>query len=33
VIDLSRTAAKELGFVSRGLTRVKVEEVPEGTEE
>lgn len=25
LIDLSRTAAKELGFISRGLTRVKVE--------
>ncbi len=33
VIDLSRTAAKELSFVSSGLTRVKVEEVPKGTEE
>lgn len=28
VIDLSRSAAKELGFISRGLTRVKVEEIP-----
>lgn len=28
VIDLSRSAAKELGFLSRGLTRVKVEEIP-----
>jgi len=27
VVDLSRTAAKELGFLSRGLTRVKVEEI------
>ena len=27
VVDLSRTAAKELGFISRGLTRVKVEEI------
>lgn len=27
VVDLSRTAAKQLGFISRGLTRVKVEEI------
>ena len=27
VVDLSRTAAKELGFISRGLTRLKVEEI------
>ena len=27
VVDLSRTAAKELGFIGRGLTRVKVEEL------
>ena len=33
VVDLSRTAAKELGFVGSGLTKVKVEEVPKGTEE
>ena len=25
LIDLSRTAAKQLGYISRGLTRVKVE--------
>lgn len=28
VVDLSRSAAKELGFIGRGLTRVKVEEIP-----
>jgi peptidoglycan lytic transglycosylase len=28
LIDLSRSAAKKLGFVGRGLTRVKVEVVP-----
>ncbi len=27
VADLTRTAAKELGFISRGLTKVKVEPV------
>ena len=27
VVDLSRSAAKELGFIGRGLTRVKVEEI------
>lgn len=25
VVDLSRTAARELGYISRGITRVKVE--------
>jgi len=25
IIDLTRSAAKELGFISRGLTRVKIE--------
>lgn len=28
VIDLSRIGAAQLGFLNRGLTRVKVEEVP-----
>ena len=28
VVDLSRSAAKGLGFIGRGLTRVKVEEIP-----
>lgn len=32
VIDLSRTAAKQLGFIGRGLTKVKLEELPQGTE-
>jgi rare lipoprotein A len=27
VVDLSRAAVKELGFIGRGLTRVKVEEI------
>jgi len=27
VIDVSRSAASELGFLSRGLTRVKIEEI------
>ncbi len=31
VVDLTRTAASKLGFLSRGLTRVKVEKVPKGT--
>ena len=33
VVDLSRSAAKKLDFMKQGLTRVKVEEVPPGTEE
>jgi rare lipoprotein A len=33
VIDVSHSTAKRLGFFHRGLTRVKVEKVPEGTEE
>ena len=33
IIDLTRSAAKKLGFLSRGLTKVTVEPVPEGTEE
>ena len=33
IIDLTRSAAKKLGFLSRGLTKVSVEPVPEGTEE
>jgi rare lipoprotein A (peptidoglycan hydrolase) len=33
VIDVSHSTAKKLGFFHRGLTRVKVEKVPEGTEE
>ena len=33
VVDLTRSAAKKLGFLSRGLTKVVVEAVPEGTEE
>jgi rare lipoprotein A len=33
VIDVSRSTAKKLGFFHRGLTRVKVEKVPKGTEE
>ena len=31
VVDLSRAAAKALDFMKRGLTKVKVEEVPAGT--
>jgi rare lipoprotein A len=31
VVDLSRLAAKKLGFIKSGLTRVKVEVVPKGT--
>jgi rare lipoprotein A (peptidoglycan hydrolase) len=31
VVDLSRLAAKKLGFIRSGLTRVKVEVVPKGT--
>lgn len=31
VIDLSRSAAKILGFMKRGLTRVQLIEVPKGT--
>lgn len=30
VIDLSREAARQLNFLSRGLTRVKVEEIKKG---
>jgi len=30
VVDLSRAAAKQLHFMKRGLTKVKVEEVAEG---
>jgi rare lipoprotein A len=30
VIDLSRAAASQLGFIKQGLTKVKVEEVPKG---
>ena len=33
IIDLTRSAAKKLGFLSRGLTKVTVEPVPVGTEE
>ncbi|MDR0792249.1 MAG: septal ring lytic transglycosylase RlpA family protein [Chitinophagaceae bacterium] len=33
VIDVSRSTAKKLGFLHRGLARVKVEKVPKGTEE
>ncbi len=33
VIDITRPAARELGFLAHGLTKVKVEQVPEGTEE
>lgn len=33
VIDVSRTIAKKLDFLYRGLTRVRVEEVPRGTVE
>ena len=33
VIDVSRSMAKKLDFLYRGLTRVKVEEVPKGTVE
>ncbi|MEX6686718.1 septal ring lytic transglycosylase RlpA family protein [Danxiaibacter flavus] len=33
VVDVTRSAAVELDFVKRGLTRVKVEEVPKGTTE
>ena len=32
-IDLSREAARKLNFISRGLTRVKIEEVPKDTSE
>ncbi len=32
IVDLSKAAAKKLGFVSRGLTRVKVEMVYKKTE-
>lgn len=31
VVDLTRTAAAKLGYISRGLARVKVEEVAAGT--
>jgi rare lipoprotein A len=31
VVDLTITAAKKLDFIKRGLTRVKVEEVAQGT--
>ena len=31
VVDLTRTDAAKLDFIKRGLARVKVEEVPEGT--
>lgn len=31
VVDLSRVGAKALGFISSGLTRVRVEVVPKGT--
>jgi rare lipoprotein A len=31
VVDLTRTGAKILGYISKGLTRVKVEKVPKGT--
>ena len=30
VVDLTRTDAAKLGYINRGLARVKVEEVPEG---
>ncbi len=33
VVDLSRLAAKKLDFIKKGLTKVKVEVVPEGTVE
>ncbi|WP_207632739.1 septal ring lytic transglycosylase RlpA family protein [Foetidibacter luteolus] len=33
VVDLTRAAAIELDFIKRGITRVKVEVVPEGTVE
>ncbi len=33
VVDLSRAAAKQLGFMKSGLTKVKVEVVPKGTVE
>lgn len=32
VVDLTRTAASELNFINKGVTRVKVEAVPKGTE-
>jgi rare lipoprotein A len=31
VADVTLSAAQQLGFINRGLTRVKVEEVPAGT--
>lgn len=31
VVDLSRAGAKALGFISSGLTKVRVEVVPKGT--
>lgn len=31
VADVTITAAKELGFINRGLARVKIEEVAQGT--
>ncbi len=31
LVDLSLAAAKKLGFISHGLTRVKIEVVPKGT--
>ena len=30
VVDLTRTDAAKLGYINRGLARVKVEEVPQG---
>ncbi len=33
VVDLSRAAAKQLNFMKRGLTKVRVEEVMKGTTE
>lgn len=33
VVDVTRSAATKLNFISRGLARVKVEQVPSGTVE
>lgn len=32
IVDLSRAAAAKLGFISKGITRVKAEVVPKDTE-
>jgi rare lipoprotein A (peptidoglycan hydrolase) len=33
IVDLSYIGAKKLGFISKGITKVKVEAVPKGTKE